>query len=309
MLEPLAADDPTYAGSYRLVELLGAGGHARVFLGQDQSGRQVAVRLFAEGTRFRPGHAAELKAFQAAPTGLLDAGDDLGRPYLVGEYAHGETLAARLGRQGTLEEAELRRTCGQTMDALAAAHGAGLAHGDLKPSKVLIAEDRIRLIGFGLALVDVPAQGPYLSPEQARGGPGDLRSDLFSWACVMVEAGTGQRPFPAEGRAVLMTKPQLTGIAEPLKALFASCLAKDPALRPTAKEAAGALADRPVAPEERLPSGELLELAEACADEQERAYDPARGLKVEELADLVAERDGPSRRIQALRDRAHAAPV
>ncbi len=326
MPEPLAADDPTYAGSYRLVELLGAGSRARVFLGQGQDGGQVAVKLFPEGTRFRPGLSAELEALRAAPTGLLDAGDDEGRPYLVSEYVHGETLAARLARQGPLEEAELRRTCLLTMAALESVHEAGIAHGDLKPSKVLIAEDGIRLIGFGLPLVEVDAEGPYLSPEQARGKRGGMQSDLFSWACVMVEAATGRRPFGDDGRALLLAKPQLG--ETPFTELFARCLAKDPASRPTAKEASGLLAARHSRVKkavaelwlkgtsdlaETLPRDELtetlLDLAEARADEQEGGYDPLRGRRIEAVADWLEEHNGPSRRLQALRARAHAAPV
>jgi hypothetical protein len=322
----LAADDPTYAGAYRLVELLGAGSRARVFLAQDQSGGQVAVKLFPEGTRFRPGLSAELKALRAAPTGLLDAGDDEGRPYLVSEYAHGETLAARSARQGPLEEAEFRRTCVLTMAALETVHEAGIAHRDLKPSKMLIAEDGIRLIGFGIPLVEVEAEGPYLSPEQAQGLRGGTPSDLFSWACAMVEAATGQRPYGDEGRALLLAKPQL-GDA-PFPELFARCLAKDPASRPTAKEASGLLAARHSGVKkavaelwlkgtsdlaETLPLDELtetlLDLAEARADEQEGGYDALRGRRIEAVADWLEERNGPSRRLQALRARAHAAPV
>jgi hypothetical protein len=324
--EPLAADDPTYAGSYRLVELLGVGSRARVFLGQGQDGGQVAVRLFPEGTRFRPGLSAELKVLRAAPTGLLDAGDDEGRPYLVSEYVHGETLAARLARQGPLTEAELRRTCVLTMAALEAVHDAGVAHRDLKPSKVLIAEDGIRLIGFGIPLVEVEAEGPYLSPEQAQGLPGGTPSDLFSWACVMVEAATGERPFWDDGRALLLAKPQL-GDA-PFPELFARCLAKDPASRPTAEEVSGMLAaghggvTKAVAElwlkgasdlAETLPLDELtevlLDLAEARADEQEGGYDPVRGQRIEAVADWLEQRNGPSGRLLALRGRAHAAPV
>jgi hypothetical protein len=324
--EPLAADDPTYAGSYRLIELLGAGSRARVFLGQGQGGGRVAVRLFPEGTRLRPGISAELKALRAAPTGLVDAGDDEGRPYLVSEYVHGETLAARLTRKGSLEEAEFHRMCLLTMAALEAVHQAGTAHLDLKPSKMLIAEDGIKLIGFGISLVEVEPGGPYLSPEQARGGRGGTPSDLFSWACVMVEAATGERPYGDDGRALLLAKPRLADV--PFPELFARCLAKDPAARPTAEEASGILAARHGGVKKAVTelwlkgtsdlagtlqgeelSETLLELAEARADEQEGGYDPLRGRRIEAVVDWLEERDGPSRRLEALRDRAHAAPV
>jgi serine/threonine protein kinase len=131
-------------------------------------------------------------------------------PFLVMQFVAGESLQARLDRQGSLALCEVLRIGRQTAAGLAAAHAQGLVHRDVKPSNILLEHgvDRALLTDFGLARAaddaslthtgHLPGTPHYMSPEQARGEPIDARSDLFSLGSVLYAMATGRPPFRAE---------------------------------------------------------------------------------------------------------------
>jgi serine/threonine protein kinase len=146
--------------------------------------------------------------------------------------------------------AAVQRLAVATATALAAIHDAGIVHRDFKPSNVLLAADGPRVIDFGIArdtqapltitssIIGTPA---YMAPEQFEGGSVGAPADVFAWASVVAFAATGRPPFgadsfPAIMNRVLQGRPDLGDLAEPLRSVVTSCLAKDPADRPTMRD-------------------------------------------------------------------------
>ena len=131
-------------------------------------------------------------------------------PFLVMQYVAGESLQARVDREGPLDAKEILRIGIQAAAGLAAAHEQGVIHRDVKPANILLEKgvERVLLTDFGLArTVDdaslthtgVVAGTPhYMSPEQANGQATDHRSDLFSLGSVLYFVATGHPPFRAE---------------------------------------------------------------------------------------------------------------
>ena len=177
------------------------------------------------------------------------------------QYVAGESLQARLDRQGPLELCEILRIAHQTAAGLAAAHAQGLVHRDVKPSNILLEQgiERALLTDFGLARAAddaslthtgyLPGTPHYMSPEQARGDAVDAASDLFSLGSVIYAMCTGRPPFRAdtsfgvlrritdtEARPIRETNPagpRLAGRARPAAA------AKSPAERFASADEAG----------------------------------------------------------------------
>jgi serine/threonine protein kinase len=265
-MEPLTADDPRGAGEFRLRARLGAGGMGRVYLGMSPAGRAVAVKVvhpeLARDTefvaRFRSEVAAQavngIYTAQVVAAGLYD-----NPPWLATAYIPGPTLDQLIDERGPLPEAALWRLAAGLAEALGAVHVAGLAHRDLKPNNVLMAEDGPRVIDFGVsrALDGTSATRtgmtfgtpPFMSPEQARGFPVGSASDVFSLGSVVCFAATGQPPF-GDGNAlsvlyrIVNEQPAISGIPGALRDLAARCLSKDPASRPGLPELTAALAAR-----------------------------------------------------------------
>ncbi|MFE9424555.1 serine/threonine-protein kinase [Kitasatospora sp. NPDC006697] len=257
-MEPLEAADPRELGGYRLLRRLGAGGMGRVYLGRSAGGRTVAVKAvrpeLADDPEFRARFRQEVAAARrvdgrwTAP--VLDADTEGPAPWVATGYIAGPSLTSAVQRFGPLPAQTVRVLGAGLAGALAAVHGLGLVHRDVKPSNVLLALDGPRLIDFGIArALDagtltqsgfVVGSPGFLSPEQARGDRVGPPSDLFSLAAVLAYAATGRSPF-GEGVSaavllyrVLHEEPDLAGLPEgPLRALLAECLAKDPAARPT----------------------------------------------------------------------------
>ncbi|WP_237104477.1 serine/threonine-protein kinase, partial [Nonomuraea sp. MG754425] len=249
-VEPLREDDPTAAGSYRLLGRLGSGGQGTVYLGQAADGRTVAVKVLREGAGIDGRLAKEIEAARRVEpfciAQVLDASLSGPRPYIVTEYVEGPSLQ-QAGRHGG---ADLQRLAVATATALAAIHQAGVVHRDFKPANVLLGPGGPRVIDFGIAramddavthtssVVGTPA---YMSPEQLAGQPVGPASDVFAWASVMVWAGAGTPPFgqdtlPAIINRILHNEPQLGDLPQPLRSIVYACLAKDPQRRPTMRD-------------------------------------------------------------------------
>ncbi|WP_030196823.1 serine/threonine-protein kinase [Streptomyces sp. NRRL S-87] len=259
-MKQIAGPGPATAGPYRLFAELGAGGMGRVLLGAGPDGRLVAVKqIHAEyadedgfRARFRREVAASRKVSGACTAAVLDADPEAETPWLASVFVPGPALDQALEAGGPLSEEALRRLAAGLATALADIHRAGLVHRDLKPSNVLLAEDGVRVIDFGIAraveggtrithtgsLIGSPA---YMAPEQASGGAVTAATDVFALGSTLVAAATGHPPFAAESvprllYEILHAEPDLSGVPEGLRGLVGACLAKDPERRPTPDE-------------------------------------------------------------------------
>lgn len=203
---------------------------------------------------------------------LFDAGSDLSdaqrpRIYLVMELIDGPDLRDRLG-QGSLSSADVAQIGYDLAMALGYVHDHGVVHRDVKPANIMMfdyghdaARVRAKLTDFGIAmLMEAPLGGDgsfigtaaYVSPEQAKGEPLGPASDIYSLGLVLLECLTGMRSFPGDplpsALARLLRAPDIPADLDPQwLRLLAAMTATDPAARPTAREAATALAEITIA--------------------------------------------------------------
>ena len=262
----LAEQDPRQVGPYLLLRRLGSGGMGTVYLAQREgSARRVALKVINPGlvdddplfrVRFAREIAAARRVEGSCTARVIDGDPDAPVPWMATEFVPGDTLTARVERDGPLPVAEVIQLAAGLAEALITIHRAGLIHRDLKPSNVILAADGPRVIDFGIArevdathltqLGDQVGTVAYMSPEQAAGDPLTPATDVFSLGGVIHYAGTGDPPFGQGHPAVIMHRiadlePDLSRIARPdLRRLIAECLAKAPAARPTAEQALGA---------------------------------------------------------------------
>ncbi|WP_250284424.1 protein kinase domain-containing protein [Frankia sp. CiP1_Cm_nod2] len=259
MLAPLTDADPRKIGRYWLQGRLGAGGMGAVYLGFDEDGHPMAVKVvrpeltgdadFRE--RFRREVAAARRVRGRFVAEVRDADVDAERPWMATEYVDGVSLSAAIGERGRLSGSMLVDLAASLADALAAIHAAGLVHRDLKPSNILLAWDGPKVIDFGIAhAVDTTEHTQtghiigtvaWMAPEQLRGERAGPAADIFSWAMCVAFAATGRHLFAADtptasALRMLREKPDLSGIPDGLTALLRRALDRDPARRPTAVE-------------------------------------------------------------------------
>ncbi|GAA4237490.1 hypothetical protein GCM10022254_49690 [Actinomadura meridiana] len=264
-ITPLRAGDPPRLGAYRLAGLLGEGGQGTVYLGEDERGERVAVKLlharFSGDPKARARFAAEVavaKRVSAFCTArVLDSDVEGDRPYIVSEYIAGPSLSTVLSAEGARHGTDLDRLAIGTMTALAAIHQAGVVHRDFKPANVLLAPDGPRVIDFGIAraldatgtmssaAVGTPA---YMAPEQISGARVGPEADVFAWGATMVYAATARPAFghdsiPAVMHRILNLPPDLGSLLPPLREIVSDCLSKDPALRPASEQVLAHLLD------------------------------------------------------------------
>ncbi|MEV5315192.1 serine/threonine-protein kinase [Streptomyces sp. NPDC052610] len=265
-MQPLGVDEPTGVGPYRLLGRLGSGGMGRVYLGRSAGGRTVAVKVvhphFALDEEFRARFRREVAAARrvggAWTAPVLDADPEAPVPWVATAYAAGPSLTAAVAEVGALPVGAVRALGAGLAEALAAVHGLGLVHRDVKPSNVLLTLDGPLLIDFGIARatdgtasltstgVSVGSPG-YMSPEQILGKGVTGAADVFSLGAVLAYAATGEPPFPGDSSAALLYKvvheePELAGLEGDLRDLVADCLAKDPGARPAPDQVARRLA-------------------------------------------------------------------
>jgi serine/threonine protein kinase len=244
---------------YRLQKRIALGGSAEVWHGRDQKlNRAVAVKRLHAHLLPDPASRRRLAAEARAAGKLKHPGivevydvDTRGEmPALVMELVDGESLAARLERDGPLPADEAARITADVAEALYHAHRQGLVHRDVKPGNVLIGRDgSTRLVDFGIAhslaqaaerltsagsVIGTPR---YMAPEQLTDGPIGPRTDLFGLGLLLHEMLTGRSPFSATAPAALAQEeaagpPMITGIDLALAAIICACLEPDPAHRP-----------------------------------------------------------------------------
>ncbi|MEU0845514.1 PQQ-binding-like beta-propeller repeat protein [Streptomyces sp. NPDC005962] len=251
------AEDPEYAGQYRLEARLGSGGMGVVHLARSASGRRLAVKVvhaeFAEDpefrARFRQEVAAARRVSGAFTAPVVDADPEAPRPWMATTYIPGPTLAEHVKRNGSLKPDEVGALAAGLAEALRDIHRVGVVHRDLKPSNVLLAADGPKVIDFGISrpsdselrtetgkLIGTP---PFMAPEQFQRpravGPA---ADVFALGSLLVHAATGRGPFESESPyivayQVVHDEADLSGVPGELLPLIERCLAKNPAERPT----------------------------------------------------------------------------
>lgn len=275
-MESLRATDPARIGGYRLLGRLGEGGMGEVFLGESPDRRWVAVKLlrarYAGDATFRQWFAREVAAAKmvggAHTAPVVDADPGANPPWLATAYIPGPSLAAAVKRNGPLDPGAVCRLGAALADGLAAIHACRLVHRDLKPANIVLGEDGPRIIDFGLAqahgvdgltsagggVIGTPS---FMSPEQVAGARVDTRGDVFSLGSVLAYAARGLGPFDADTLALIVARikggpPTLDGIGGQLRDVIESCLAKDPAARPSLGAVAAGLAAAGRAPSPRF---------------------------------------------------------
>ena len=205
-------------GRYRVEEPIARGGMATVHRGHDERlDRVVALKIMHphlamdEDFRRRFGREARAAARLAHRNvvGVFDQGEDEDRIYLAMELVEGETLRARLVAQERLTLRDSLDVTTQVLQALVAAHEAGIVHRDIKPENILLShEDLVKVADFGLARATGSNNSSasaallgtvaYISPEVVTRGHSDERSDLYSLGIVLFEMLTGLQPFRGE---------------------------------------------------------------------------------------------------------------
>src|SRR5581483_4250621 len=213
-------------GRYRLEARIGQGGMSTVYRALDETlQRRVAVKLMnrevvsdsAQLERFRREARAVAQLNHPHIVGVIDAGEDEGRPYIVFEYVEGETLKERIRRGGRLPIPEAVAYAIEIARALGAAHARHIVHRDVKPQNVLIDEEgSCKVTDFGIARTldeeGLTADGrvlgttDYVSPEQALGQPVTGQSDLYSLGIVLWEMLAGDVPFKGETQVAVAMK-------------------------------------------------------------------------------------------------------
>jgi serine/threonine-protein kinase len=214
------------SGRYRLDAQIGAGGMSTVYKAFDVNlERRVAIKLLHREMsadsdqleRFRREARAVAQLSHPHIVGVIDAGEDENRPYIVFEYVEGETLKDRIRRLGRLPVDEALAYAIEIARALGCAHSHDIVHRDVKPQNVLIdPEGSAKVTDFGIArsLRDdgLTADGrvlgttDYVSPEQALGHDVDGQSDIYSLGIVLYEMLTGDVPFHGENQISVAMK-------------------------------------------------------------------------------------------------------
>jgi hypothetical protein len=218
---------PTVVGGYRLVRPLGGGGMGTVYEAEEAAtGRRVALKFLSPELaasadaieRFRTeGRLASVIAHPRCVF-VLAADEDAGRPYIVMELMPGDTLADLVRRQGPLPPGQAVAHILDVIDGLLEAHRAGVIHRDVKPSNCfLTADGRVKVGDFGLAKsldrgAHLTRTGTFLgtplyaSPEQIKGQPVDLRTDIYSVAATLYSLLAGQAPFEGTDPVAVMAR-------------------------------------------------------------------------------------------------------
>jgi serine/threonine protein kinase len=312
--------------SYEIIGRLGAGAMGEVYEARHTAlGKRVAIKVIGQRLleddraigRFLT-EARALAQIQHPAIVTVEHVGELpdGRAYFVMEYLHGESLSRRLSR-GRIPLREALRILDQMARGLAAAHISGVIHRDLKPDNTFLAhrtgeKPAVKLLDFGLAKLAAshPANDSiddeysdcgvlfgtplYMSPEQARGGYIDHRSDIYALGCVAYELILGVRPFPQAQTTPAICEAHLNEmpppprsirpeIPLPLDLILSTMLAKDPAHRPSLTQIRSVIAGL-----RTTMSSQQVQQAQRAATVIVRTATPRRGVLRTTLVVLAA---------------------
>ncbi|MGY5006868.1 protein kinase domain-containing protein [Streptomyces sp. 900105755] len=305
------------AGRYRVVARLGRGGMGVVWRAVDEVlGREVAVKELRAYTDSAGPELADLRlrmqrearaAARVRHPGVVvvhDIAEVDGRPLIVMELVDGPSLDDLLRERGTLGAQEAARVGAEVMDALAAAHLAGVLHRDVKPGNILLDRSgRVVLTDFGIATMADPGDGSatqltgsgelvgsldYLAPERAKGAAPGPASDIWALGAALYAAVEGVSPFGRTSTFSTLTaivdeplpEPRRAG---PLAPVLRRLMDKLPDARPDAEEACALLRAVAREPVQDTPTTVLRE--------REREREPGRPEAGAEAA--VSPEDGP----------------
>jgi serine/threonine-protein kinase len=224
-------------GKYKIIKAVGAGSMGVVYKAiQISSGREMAVKVLTNAESLDSVHLRRFRREAKAVSALshenavrlydFDFMDD-GQPYIVTEFIKGKTLAQILRECGRLSLSELLPIMAQVCNAIQEAHRVGVVHRDLKPENIILqdpspdsagvneqglAHKRVKVVDFGVAKIasDAASSGAltmegkvcgspgYMSPEQCKGFPVEMTSDIYSLGIILFETICGSRPFSAD---------------------------------------------------------------------------------------------------------------
>jgi eukaryotic-like serine/threonine-protein kinase len=277
--EQVRAEERLIAGRYALLREIGRGGMGVVWLAEDRTiGRRVAIKELhlpddvapEEKTVFEERVLREARAAgRLNDPGVVTVYDVLrehGTTFIVMELIQAATLSQLVEDRGPLAQDTVARVALQLLDALGAAHAAGVVHRDVKPSNIMVLPNgRVKLTDFGIAqstddprlttsgiLVGSPV---YMAPERLRGDDVDAGSDLWALGAVLFFAVEGHAAFErqttaATMHAILNEVPYLTRCQGPLAAVVTGLLNSHPEARPSAHQVRGLLARAAGTPQE-----------------------------------------------------------
>jgi serine/threonine protein kinase len=259
------------AGRYRLVEEVGRGGFGAVWRARDEHlRRDVAAKLIflpshlTTGQRQEQSDRSMREARSAARldhrnvVAVYEVVEHDGSPWIIMELIRGRSLDAIVKAGGPLPPRRVAAIGLEILQALRAAHAAGVIHRDVKPANVLISEHRVVLTDFGIATIEgdasitqsglVMGAPAYTAPERARGEQAVAASDLWSLGATLYFAVAGHRPYAGANpnavfHSILTGPPAQTDKAGALAPVLAGLLCKDPAERFTIEIASALLAD------------------------------------------------------------------
>ena len=270
------------ADRYAIERELGAGGMAAVYLAEDlKHHRKVAIKVLHADLAHALGAVRFLREVEIAARlthphvlALYDSGAEDDALYYVMPYVEGESLRARLAREGALPISETCRIIRDVADGLAYAHRHGVVHRDVKPENILLSDGHALVADFGVAkaVSDVASTlggtvrttlttagmtlgtPTYMSPEQAAADPQvDSRADLYALGVVAYEMLTGRPPFVGATMQQILAAhvtevpdpvaKRRSSIPAPIAAIVMQCLEKNPADRPRNAESLIAVLD------------------------------------------------------------------
>ena len=201
---------------YEIVNKIGTGGMSDVYKAKDHTlGRFVAIKVlkpeFSEDVNFVTKFRTEAQSAAGLEhpniVNIYDVGSENGMHYIVMEYVEGITLKTYIEKKGQLTFKEAVSIAIQVGRGIEAAHNKGIIHRDIKPQNIIIStEGKVKVTDFGIARAatsntissDVMGSVHYASPEQARNGFVDGKSDIYSLGIVMYEMVTGRVPFDGD---------------------------------------------------------------------------------------------------------------
>lgn len=214
------------SGRYKILRVIGGGGMANVYLARDMIlDRDVAMKVlrfdFSNDDEFikRFRREAQSATSLAHPNivSIFDVGEEDGIYYIVMEYVEGNTLKQYIQQYAPLHPREALNIMEQIVSAIAHAHENHIVHRDIKPHNILIdPHGNVKVTDFGIAMAlssttitqtnSVLGSVHYLSPEQARGGMANKKSDIYSLGIVLFELLTGRLPFDGESAISIALK-------------------------------------------------------------------------------------------------------
>lgn len=213
-------------GRYEIIQSIGEGGMANVYLAQDTIlNRRVAVKVLrgdlASDEKFvRRFQREAISASSLSHPNIVemyDVGEEEGKYFIVMEYVEGKSLKSLIKKRGGLTLPEALDIMLQLTDGIACAHNSYIIHRDIKPQNILVLDDgRVKITDFGIAQAlkrgeltetnSVMGSVHYLPPEQANGTGTTIKSDIYSLGIVMFELLTGKVPFKGENAVEIAIK-------------------------------------------------------------------------------------------------------